>query len=122
VAPYRKYYCSGGHKQSVPLPRQVLAHRRGATNSSGKATLMAVFWVVACLVWLKFATVSEVLAASIIRANRWHTSARLHGATTQKTAIFVLTTVRTSNPTKVTLLIQSAKSVIILAHFRFHVL
>jgi hypothetical protein len=27
----------------------------------------------------------------------------LHGATTQKTAIFILTAVRTSNPTKVTL-------------------
>jgi hypothetical protein len=27
------------------------------------------------------------------------TSTRLHGATTQKTAIFVLTAVRTSNPT-----------------------
>jgi hypothetical protein len=29
---------------------------------------------------------------------RWQTSTRLHGATTQKTAIFVLTAVRTSNP------------------------
>jgi hypothetical protein len=41
---------------------------------------------------LKFTNVSEVLAVSIIRAMP-------HGATTQKTAIFILTAVRTSNPT-----------------------
>jgi hypothetical protein len=27
---------------------------------------MAVFWVVACVVWWKFTNISEVLAASII--------------------------------------------------------
>jgi hypothetical protein len=30
---------------------------------------------------------------------RWQTSTRLRGATTQKTAIFIFTAVRTSNPT-----------------------
>jgi hypothetical protein len=41
---------------------------------------MAVFWVVApCIDWYKFTNVSEV------------------GATTQKTAIFMLTAVRTSS-------------------------
>jgi hypothetical protein len=39
---------------------------------------MAVFWVVAPVVWQKFTDVSEV-----------------HGATTQKTAIFMLAAVRT---------------------------
>jgi len=36
VAPHREYHSSGSYKQSVPLPRQVLASRCGATNSSGK--------------------------------------------------------------------------------------
>jgi hypothetical protein len=47
----------------------------------------AVFWVVALCSLVDVYDVSEVLAASIIRAMR-HTSTRLHGATTQKTAIF----------------------------------
>jgi hypothetical protein len=42
------------------------------------------------IVWQKFTDVSEVLAPSIIRAM----STRLHGATTQKTAIFMLAAVR----------------------------
>jgi hypothetical protein len=46
---------------------------------------MAVFWVVA--------------PCSL---KRCQTSTRLHGATTQKTAIFVLTAVRTSNPKRKT--------------------
>jgi hypothetical protein len=61
---------------------------------------MAVFWVEA-------PNVSEVLAASIIRAMMEAASTsetlvnfyQIHGATTQKTAIFVLTAVRSSNPT-----------------------
>jgi hypothetical protein len=40
------------------------------------------------VVWYKFDDVSEVLAASIVRAS---------GATTQKTAIFILAAVRTLN-------------------------
>jgi hypothetical protein len=36
-----------------------------------------------------------------VRSPWWWTSTRLHGATTQKTAIFILTAVRTSNPTYV---------------------
>jgi hypothetical protein len=44
---------------------------------------MAVFWVV----------------APCSRADFWKTSTRLHGVTTQKTAIFILTAVRTSNLT-----------------------
>jgi hypothetical protein len=42
------------------------------------------------VVWWKFTDVPEVLAASIIRA-----IARLHGATSQKTLIFIFATVRT---------------------------
>jgi hypothetical protein len=54
-------------------------------------------------VWQKFTDVSEVLTASIIRANRpddgdsKQNSTRLHGATTQKTTTFILTAVRTWN-------------------------
>jgi hypothetical protein len=44
-------------------------------------------------VWQKFADVSEVLAASIIRA-------MTHGATTKKTGIFIIAAVRTSNLTE----------------------
>jgi hypothetical protein len=55
---------------------------------------MAVFWVAAPCSLVEFTDVSKVLATSIIR-----TSTRLHGATTKKTAVFILTAVRTSNPT-----------------------
>jgi hypothetical protein len=48
---------------------------------------MAVFWVVAT--WCKFINVSEMVTASIIRA------IRLHGATTQKTVIFIFAAIRT---------------------------
>jgi hypothetical protein len=54
---------------------------------------MAVFWVVApCSLVEKFTNVSEVLAASIIRAidlmvEAAKRSTTLHGATTRKTAI-----------------------------------
>jgi hypothetical protein len=54
---------------------------------------MAVFWVVAPCSLVEVYQLSEVLAVSIIRA------IALHGAATQKTAIFVLTAVRTSNTT-----------------------
>jgi hypothetical protein len=63
-----------------------------------------------CVVWWKFTDVPEVLAASIIRIHWWwrqqtrlkcwQNSTRLHGATTQKTAIFIHTAVRTWNLTK----------------------
>jgi hypothetical protein len=43
--------------------------------------------------WQKFTNVSEVLAAFIIRAGALN-STRLHGATTQKIAIFILAAVR----------------------------
>jgi hypothetical protein len=46
---------------------------------------MAVFWVVAPYDLGKFSDVSEVLAAFT----------RLHGATSQKTVIFILATERT---------------------------
>jgi hypothetical protein len=71
---------------------------------------MAVYWVVAPCSLVEVYHVSEVLAASIIRAlnilialmmEAARTSETLvHGATTQKTAIFVLTAVTTSNPTQ----------------------
>jgi hypothetical protein len=51
------------------------------------------------VVWQKFTNVSEVLAASIIRPDYTALQPR-------KTAIFVLTTVRTSNPTKLSLLLE----------------
>jgi hypothetical protein len=44
------------------------------------------------VVWWKFTDVSVLLAASIIRA--------IHGATTQKTEIFILAAVRTCNLTE----------------------
>jgi hypothetical protein len=47
------------------------------------------------IVSLKMAVFRVVAPCSL---KRWQTSTRLHGATTQKTAIFVLTAVRTSNP------------------------
>jgi hypothetical protein len=50
---------------------------------------MAVFWVGLIVLMMEAARISETLETSI----------RLYGATTQKTAIFVLTAVRTSNPT-----------------------
>jgi hypothetical protein len=63
---------------------------------------MAVFWVVAPCSLVEVTDVSEVLAASIIRemshcpdneaasiSETLLTSIRLHGATTQKTAIFL---------------------------------
>jgi hypothetical protein len=56
---------------------------------------MIVFWVVASCSLVGLPTFPEVLAASIIRAMGY---TRLHGATTQKTAIFILAAVRTSNP------------------------
>jgi hypothetical protein len=47
---------------------------------------MAVFWVVAPY---EFTDVSEVRTASINRRLKsWQTDTSLHGATTQKTAIF----------------------------------
>jgi hypothetical protein len=59
------------------------------------------------VVWYKFTDVSEELTASIIRAmmeaastsEAWKTI-RLHGATSQKTVIFILAAVRTSDLTK----------------------
>jgi hypothetical protein len=50
---------------------------------------MAVFWVVGLALMMEAARTFETLV------NFYQT----HGATTQKTAIFVLTAVRTSNPT-----------------------
>jgi hypothetical protein len=51
-----------------------------------------------CLVvYYKFTDVSEVLAAFIIRA----IALMMEAATTQKTAIFILAAVRTSNLTKI---------------------
>jgi hypothetical protein len=55
---------------------------------------MTVFWDVAPCSLVKFADVSEVLAASIIRV-----MIRLHNATSQKTLIFILAAVRTLNLT-----------------------
>jgi hypothetical protein len=53
---------------------------------------MAVFWIVApcraIALMMEAARASETLVHSY----------RLHGATTQKTVIFVLTAVKTSNP------------------------
>jgi hypothetical protein len=53
---------------------------RNAGRQTGQRMKIAVFWVVA--------------PCSLVES-----STRLHGATTQKTAIFILTAVRTSNPT-----------------------
>jgi hypothetical protein len=66
-------------------------------------SMMAVFRVVAPCNLVEVYSVSEVLAASIIRAIHRHHSL------TQKTAIFVLTAVRTSNPTKTNLSIFSVE-------------
>jgi hypothetical protein len=72
---------------------------------------MTVFWVVEpCSlveVYRRFrrpcAFIIRSMIALMMEAARTSetlvTSTRLHGATTQKTAIFVLTAVRTSNPT-----------------------
>jgi large-conductance mechanosensitive channel len=62
------------------------------------------------VVWYNFTDVLEVLAASIIRGlinlmmeavsiSETSVSTRLHGATTQKTGIFILAAVRTLNLT-----------------------
>jgi hypothetical protein len=51
---------------------------------------MAVFWVVAPCRLVGVTDVSEVLVASIFRV-----MTRLHGASTQQTAIFTITVVRT---------------------------
>jgi hypothetical protein len=56
----------------------------GISGSDGGEFEVAVFFVVACVVWYKFTDVSEVLAASVIRAIA---RVGLHGATTQKRAI-----------------------------------
>jgi hypothetical protein len=62
---------------------------------------MAVFWVVApCSlveVLLKMAVFWVVPPCSLVQV--YHRFTRLHGATTQKTPIFILAAVRTSNPT-----------------------
>jgi hypothetical protein len=58
---------------------------------------MAVVWDVAACSLVELNDVSEVLAASIIRTMMETANTRLHGRTTQKTAMFVLTAVRTSN-------------------------
>jgi hypothetical protein len=55
---------------------------------------MAVFWVVAPC------SLVEVYQRFRGPCCLPHQGVRLHGATTQKTAIFVLTAVRTSNPTQ----------------------
>jgi hypothetical protein len=47
---------------------------------------MTVFWFVARVDWYEFTNVSENCTASVIS---------VHGATTQKTAIFIVTAVRT---------------------------
>jgi hypothetical protein len=52
---------------------------------------MAVFGLLRRVAWEKFTDVFEVLAASIIGQS----PTRLHGATTQETAIFIFAAVRT---------------------------
>jgi hypothetical protein len=55
---------------------------------------MAVFWVVAL--------------CSLVEG---YTSTRLHGTTTQNTAIFILTAVRTSNAIKLLFMVNAEKHV-----------
>jgi hypothetical protein len=59
--------------------------RKGIKQESG-----SVFWVAVPFSLVEFIDVSEVLAVSNIRK----TSTRLHGATSQNTAIFMLAAVR----------------------------
>jgi hypothetical protein len=62
---------------------------------------MAMFSVIAPRILIEVYDVSEVLATSIIRAiTLMMETTRLHGETTQKTAIFRLAAVRTSNLTR----------------------
>jgi hypothetical protein len=74
---------------------------------------MAVLWVVAPCRLVEIYDVSEVLASSIIRVitalmveaastfEMWVSFSSLHGATSQNTAIFILTALRTCNPLSV---------------------
>jgi hypothetical protein len=64
--------------------------------------MIAVFWVVAPCILVEVYKRFRGSCCPIIRAMALMmeaASTRLHGATTQKAAIFVLTAVRISNPT-----------------------
>jgi hypothetical protein len=62
-------------------------------------TYMAVFWVVAPCSLVDVYQRFIALMMEAARTSETLVTTKLHGATTQKTAIFVLTAVRISNPT-----------------------